>query len=122
VTKIGRGLALSALVIVAWMAGPSGDVAVAAAAPRSSLVHIARTAERLPFLSGTGTRALLFGGARGHAAIAAGGINSNLSVFIRGLDGALWHDEGDSQALNWSGWQSLGGGLLSAPAAASWGP
>ena len=120
-TKTVRVLALTTLVIVAWMAGPSGEV-TAAAARRSSQVHTARTAERLPFLSGTGTRAFLFGGARGHAAIAAGGINSNLSVFIRGLDDALWHDEGDSQALNWSGWQSLGGGLLSAPAAASWGP
>ena len=40
-------------------------------------------------------------------------------MFVRGTDNALWHRWFDG---NWSGWESLGGVLMSDPAAVSWGP
>jgi glucose/arabinose dehydrogenase len=40
-----------------------------------------------------------------------------LDVFVKGVDGQLWHKWFDG---GWSGWEALGGGLDGAPAAASW--
>ena len=42
-----------------------------------------------------------------------------IDVFVRGNDAAIWHKYHQG---TWSGWESLGGNLASAPAAASWGP
>ncbi|WP_052070237.1 hypothetical protein [Streptacidiphilus albus] len=44
-----------------------------------------------------------------------------LDIFVRGKDGAVWHDWYNSSA-GYGSWQSLGGGLISNPAAVSWGP
>jgi hypothetical protein len=114
-----RGLALTAVVVVAWMAGPGGDVA-AAAARTSAQAHAVRAA---PGTSGPAGDLLfwLHGGTRDHAAMASGGIYP-LNVFIRGLDSALWYDGESGGPSGWSGWQWLGGNLLSSPAAVSWGP
>jgi kumamolisin len=43
-----------------------------------------------------------------------------LDVFVKGTDNALWHQF--SNGGGWSGWESAGGVLASAPAAVSWGP
>jgi len=49
------------------------------------------------------------------SAVSADGIR--LDVFVRGTDGALWHDGFNGTAWSWEG---LGGQLTSAPSAASW--
>ena len=48
--------------------------------------------------------------------------NSQSSVFTLGADNAIWLNLFDSIKGTWSGWQSLGGSWIGAPAAASWGP
>jgi len=42
-------------------------------------------------------------------------------VVVHGTDGAVWHDVYDSAAGRWSGWQSLGGGILGDPMAVVYG-
>jgi len=54
----------------------------------------------------------------GHAAISSWGAGDR-DVFVRGSDGAMHTRHWDG--TGWSGWQSLGGGFKSAPAAVSWG-
>jgi hypothetical protein len=46
---------------------------------------------------------------------------NQLDVFVKGTDGALWHQRTPSGYNLWSGWQSLGGRLTSSPAA-TWEP
>ena len=43
-----------------------------------------------------------------------------VDTFHRGIDNALWHN----WSINgrWSGWENLGGVLISTPAVVSWGP
>ena len=43
-----------------------------------------------------------------------------LDLFVRGIDGALYHRYGGGSS--WSAWERLDGELTSAPAAVSWGP
>jgi hypothetical protein len=48
-------------------------------------------------------------------------VNTNqMKVFLRGSDGALWHDDWSGSA--WSGLQTLSGTIIGEPAAVSWGP
>jgi hypothetical protein len=48
-------------------------------------------------------------------------VNTNqMKVFLRGSDGALWHDDWNGSA--WSGVQTLAGTIIGEPAAVSWGP
>ena len=44
--------------------------------------------------------------------------DGRLDVFVRGVDGQLWHRWFDGE---WRGWEPLGGVLASGPAVASWG-
>ncbi|MFF7872171.1 hypothetical protein ACFZCT_37885, partial [Streptomyces qaidamensis] len=43
--------------------------------------------------------------------------NGRIDVFARGMDSAVWHKWFDG---NWSGWESLGGTVSSAPTVSSW--
>jgi hypothetical protein len=45
--------------------------------------------------------------------------SGRIDVFVVGADSALWHKWFQN---GWSGWESLGGTLISAPAASSWAP
>jgi hypothetical protein len=58
------------------------------------------------------------GGLNGSPAAVSWGPD-RIDVFGRGADNALWHAWWDGVA--WSGWQRLGGTLISAPTVASWG-
>jgi hypothetical protein len=46
---------------------------------------------------------------------------SNISIFGRGIENALWWSE-SSNGSSWNNWTSLGGVITSAPGGASWGP
>jgi hypothetical protein len=116
--RLVRDLAIAGLVVIAGMAAPA-DPSVAAASP-GSRVHAAVTSGPWSNTHGLTTIMSLGGQARGHAAIAAR-TAGYFDVFVRGLDGSLWHDGGPGSSLGWTGWQALGGRLISSPAAASWG-
>jgi hypothetical protein len=45
---------------------------------------------------------------------------NRIDMFALGTDHAIWHRWWDG--VTWSGWESLGGSLVSAPAVSSWGP
>lgn len=48
-------------------------------------------------------------------------VNTNqMKVFLRGADGACWHD--DFNGSSWAGLQTLFGTIIGEPAAVSWGP
>lgn len=56
------------------------------------------------------------------SAVSWDGVN-HISVFIRGVDGAIWHRRRDSKRgweNEWYAWESLGGQIVSEPKAASW--
>ncbi|MFF7631551.1 hypothetical protein ACFZB9_00150 [Kitasatospora sp. NPDC008050] len=43
-----------------------------------------------------------------------------LDLFVRGKDGAIWHQPYDTTGAGWYPWESMGGSFVSNPAAVSW--
>ncbi|GAB2723532.1 hypothetical protein GCM10010442_50930 [Kitasatospora kifunensis] len=43
-----------------------------------------------------------------------------LDMFVRGKDGAIWHQPYDTTGAGWYPWESMGGNFVSNPAAVSW--
>ncbi|MBO0869976.1 MAG: hypothetical protein J2P15_15560, partial [Micromonosporaceae bacterium] len=56
--------------------------------------------------------------AAGSGATVSSWAANRLDVFVRGADNAIWHAWWDG---SWKAWQSLGGAIVSNPAAVSWG-
>lgn len=62
------------------------------------------------------------GVAAGASPVVASWGPKRLDLFVRGKDGAIWHQPYDTGGAGWYPWESMGGRFVSNPAAVAWDP